>query len=355
MNRKLHTGWSLLCLVFLLSCFTGAGPALAWGPYAQQVIAFESGGPFIEPPLACESGSVYEITLEDGLFFNQAAMPKAWEYAGRADYATSAEGFATTMAKVAAGRSGAVQAQAWKAFQIAEITGDNMYFGTYASTCHERWFYELLVDAVLHSGNFDTKFSLERVRVSSRPKLIAQASMIYVELHGGDLISKSAALAMTHDYAMAMLGERVLVQNKQFQVNALNNSTPGLWIPAMRTSADEAGKRLAARLGNPDPVTSPKPNHMERRGFELLKEIGLIVAGSGTGGLETSIKRGTVVHEIIVKDQQGAEKVVIDFLKDKIYRMKTEPRTRTMCIDVLQLLTKELYGWSPTPICRDKE
>jgi hypothetical protein len=280
-------------------------------------------------------------------------MPKAWEYTGQTDYAKTAEDFARLMAKLGGSRGGEVQSQAWKASQIAEITGDNMYFGTFADTAHERWFFELLVDGVLHSGNFDTKFPFERVRVACRPKQVAEASALYVKKHGGEPISETAAMAMAYDHALAMLGERVLVRRKQFQQNGVNNTMPGLWIPAMRTSADEVAKRLAGELGNPDPLTAPKPNNLGRLGFELLEEMGRIVSGSGTGCILTTSKKGTVVHEIVIKDQQTAEKAVLDFLKDKIYRMKTDPRTKTLCLDLLRLMTKDLCGWKPTPLWRD--
>ena len=343
----------LLGLALLLGCLTVSGPALAWGPYAQEVIAFESGGPYVKQTITDDADGICDINIDNVLFRSQAAMPKAWEYAGQTEYAKTAEDFVQLMAKLSRGLGAAVQSQAWQASQIAEITGDNMFFGACADTCHERWFYELLVDAVLHGGNYDTTFPFDRVRVSVRPKQVAKASAVYVKKHGGELVNETAALAMAHDQAMAMLGERVLVQRKQFQENGLNNTMPGLWIPAMRTSADEVAKRLAGGLGNPDVLTSPKPNNIGRLGFELLAEMGRIVAGSGTGGIVTAVKKGTVVHEIVVKDQQGAEKVVIDFLGDKIWRMKTDPRTKTLCTDLLRLMTKDLHGWEPTPLWRD--
>jgi len=112
-------------------------------------------------------------------------------------------------------------------------------------------------------------------------------------------------------------------------------------------------KRLAGNLENPVPLTKTPINRIQRRGFDLLKEIGEVVVGSGAGGLKSSVAGNAVVHEIIITDKQRAEKVVIDYLHDRVYRMPTEPRTLTLCLDLLGLMTKDLYGWSPTPLGRD--
>jgi len=350
MNKSVNLRWLLVGAAILICSLAGNWPALAWGPYAQQVIVFESGEPYADPHITRDPGGGPTAAPDVPHFIHQAAMPKAWEYLEGKEYAKTSEAYAQIVTKLAKRGGNDDQAQALRASQIADIIGDNMAFGSQTRTCHERWFYELLVDAVLHSGNFDTNFSLKRIRISSRPKLTAKASIAFVKIDKGDPISESAALAMTYDQALAMLGERVLVSNEQFQDNALHNTTPGLWIPALRTAADEVAKRLAGNVRNPKPVTVPMINQMERRGFEILKELGGIVAGSGTGCLKTSNEQGLVTHEIIVTDKPSAEKVVIDYLKDKVYRMKTEPITRTLCLDLLRLLTKELYGWSPTPL-----
>jgi len=184
--------WSMVCMAFMLGFFACNWPALAWGPYAQQVIAFESMEPYNDSNFTRDPGGDPMVAPDVRQFIRQMAMPKAWEYAVGTDYAKTSEAFATIMTKVARGRGDDVQAQPLRASQIAEIIGDNMFFGSQSRTAHERWFNELLVDAVLHSGNFDTYFSLDRVRVSSRPELTEQASITFIKRAEGDLISESA-------------------------------------------------------------------------------------------------------------------------------------------------------------------
>ena len=341
---------------FLLSLVFSSGSALAWGPYAQQVIAHESGGPYRKPAIAGGSGAGLMAPPEDVHFIFQASMPKAWEYVKGEKYAKSSEEFVMIMEKAARGRGDDVQTQAWKSAQIAEIIGDNKFFNDYTKTCHERWFLELMVDAVLRSDPINADCPLRQIHVSCRPKLTAQTSIHYAKSFGGTPISDSDVMAMTYNQALAMLGERVLIRSQTFHRNALENSSPALWAPALTASALEVQKRLASNMGNPESITQPKENQMGRRGFELLKEIGEMVVWSGTGGLKTSTEFGNVRHEIILNDPQTAEKVVAGFLRDKVYRMKTEPKSRILCFDLLSLLTKELHGWTPTPLdCRLEE
>jgi hypothetical protein len=293
--------------------------AAAWGPYAQYVIASRAAGLPLDTPTGLrQQGPAVQGMPQGPGFAYASCLPKAWEYRDAA-YVICAFAYPEAMWDLSATAAEASQAQAFAGFQAAEGMGDLLFFNAGAADEYERWVLELQVDSCL----LDPASPWHRVvprqwGVTGQPELIAEASTAHTSAYGGRAISAKEAANRAFGMALAMLGEKAVIDNPNFHGNAMDIPSRPSLEASLYASVKEVQDRVLDGQYLPsfvpfDPSTSVGP-----QGSELLEGLGELLVKTGAGTLSIDYRPdGFADYRISIGDSELADQVMLAYLKEK--------------------------------------
>lgn len=324
---KSNSKWNWMVALTAVAIFTfAAGNALAWGPLAQSAIAN-----------ATQDAPGMPMAATSPFFVIETTMPKVFEFTD-SSYANLSYDYTDIMMDHLAGPNQFCQALAWGSALTAEKTGDDQLFHDISANSYERWFNELMCDAILH--NTYTPYQGTTVaQVAVMPKLVSDSAAEYVSIYGGDPISGSEAIIGAHFQANVLIGELAVFTSDTFTTNAGKAIDSADLIVAMDESVENAVDYV---LNSTQAATQSDwlVGDASAYGAHLLGKIGTILVATGDAAIAAQTHQGIYYYRVdLVTDR--VNEITTTFLADLSRDLGEDPIMRYMARTLLDLMTQE--------------
>jgi len=322
---KSNSKWNWMVALAVVAIFTfTTGNALAWGPLAQSAIANE-----------VQNTQGVPMATSSPFFVIESTMPKVFEYSD-SSYANLSYDYTDIMMDNLHGPNHFCQALAWGTAVTAEKTGDENLFYNISANTYERWFHELMCDAILRDG--DTNYQTI-AQVAVMPKLVSDASDQYVAIYGGDAIGGLDAVLSAHFQANVLIGELAVFTSEAFNTNSKQIINSADLVLAMDKSVENAVDFVinSTQAGT---QSDWLVGDASAYGSQLLGKIGNLLVATGDAVIASQNSQGIYYYRVDLASARVNE-ITTTFLANLARDLREDPIMRYMARTLLDLMTEE--------------